>query len=149
MTLSSAQERSTTIYLIRHAEKADTTPDTHLSEAGKERAVRWMEYLVANRIDALYATPYNRTRETAQPLADALKMKVTEYGPRDMDLIALAKQHHNQSVVVVGHSNTISGYINKALGESKYSDIPEEEFGQIYIVRIAYEKVVSVEVEEF
>jgi len=147
MTIATARERSTIIYLIRHAEKADTKPDTHLSEAGRERAIRWMEYLVANRIDALYATPYNRTRETAQPLADALKMKVTEYAPREMDLITLTKQHHNQSVVVVGHSNTIPGYINKALGESRYTDIPEEEFGQIYIVQIANQKVVNVQVE--
>ncbi len=149
MTISSAQERSTTIYLIRHAEKADSSADTHLSEVGKERATRWMQYLVANRIEAIYTTPYNRTRETAQPLADALNMEVTEYGPREMDLITLAKQHHNTSVLVVGHSNTIPGYINKALGESKYADIPEDEFGQVYIVLIAYDKVVSVHVEGF
>jgi len=147
MAVLTSQDNFTTIYLIRHAEKADTTPDTHLSESGKERAIRWMEYLVNNRIDAIYTTPYHRTRETARPLADALKMKVTEYGPREMDLITLAKKHHNQSVVVVGHSNTIPGYINKALGESRYTDIPEEEFGQIYIVQISNDKVVNVQVE--
>ena len=148
MTIANAQERSTTIYLIRHAEKADSSADTHLSESGKERAQKWAEYFATKGIAAVYATPYNRTRETAQPLADAQKLQVTAYDPRGMDLITLAKQHHNQAVVVVGHSNTIPGYVNKALGENKHADIPEEEFGKVYIVLIANEKVVNVRVEE-
>ncbi|MCW4470770.1 histidine phosphatase family protein [Flavobacterium sp. MFBS3-15] len=146
MTIASAQERSTTIYLIRHAEKADMSANTHLSEAGKKRAQKWAQYFAGKGISAVYATPYNRTRETAQPLADVQKLQVTEYGPREMDLITLAKQHHNQSVVVVGHSNTIPGYVNKALGENKHADIAEEEFGKVYIVQIANEKVESVRV---
>ena len=73
MDASFSQEATTTIYLIRHAEKADSSADTDLSEVGNERAVGWMEYLVANRIDAIYTSPYNRTRQTAKPLADALK----------------------------------------------------------------------------
>lgn len=146
MSIGTAQE-SSTIYLIRHAEKADTSADTHLSEAGKKRAQKWAEYFAGKGVSAIYATPYNRTRETARPLADAEKLAVTEYGPREMDLITLAKKHDNKSVVVVGHSNTIPGYVNKALGESKYADIPEEEFGKVYIVLIANGKVVSVRVE--
>lgn len=148
MTITSAQETYTTIYLIRHAEKADTSADTHLSEAGKERATRWMEYLVANRIDAIYATPYKRTRETAQPLADALKMKVIEYSPREMDLAAIIKKHENGAVVIVGHSNTIPGYVNRLTGKNDLSDIPEDEFGRLYIVNVENGKVVDVKIEE-
>ncbi|AWH85650.1 phosphoglycerate mutase [Flavobacterium album] len=148
MTITSAQDTYTTIYLIRHAEKADTSADTHLSEAGKERAVRWMEYLVANRIQAIYTTPYNRTRETAQPLADALNMKPIEYSPRDMDLAAIIKKHENSAVLIVGHSNTIPGYINRLTGKDEYSDIPEDEFGRLYMVNVENGKVIDIQIEE-
>ncbi|RZJ74026.1 MAG: phosphoglycerate mutase [Flavobacterium sp.] len=141
MKASFSQEATTTIYLIRHAEKADTTADTNLSEAGKERAVRWMEYLVANRIDAIYTSPYNRTRQTVKPLADGLKIKVKEYDPKVMNLFTLAEKHHNQTIVIVGHSNTIPGHINKLLGENIYPDIDEETFGNLYVITISGGKI--------
>ena len=44
MNLMHSQE-ATTIYLIRHAEKAVATGDPDLSEGGKARAAQWAEWL--------------------------------------------------------------------------------------------------------
>lgn len=51
-------QSETTLYLIRHAEKADATPDTELSPEGKSRADSWALYFKDIPIDLIYSTPY-------------------------------------------------------------------------------------------
>ena len=66
------------LLLIRHAlpvrvEKRDGTPaDPPLSQEGVRQAERLARWLGAERIDALYASPLRRARETAGALAAAL-----------------------------------------------------------------------------
>lgn len=135
MNISSAQE-TTTIYLIRHAEKANTSPDTELSETGKARAQKWKVYLNDKHIEAIYSTPYKRTTATAEPLAIARGINITSYNPAEMDLKAITEKHKGKGILIIGHSNTIPKYINKLLRENQYPDIEESEFGNVYIVTI-------------
>lgn len=135
MNNSSAQE-TTTIYLIRHAEKADASPDTELSEAGKIRAQKWKAYFGDKDIAAVYSTPYKRTTATAEPLATANNLTITTYNPSEPDLKTIAGKYPGKSVLIVGHSNTIPKQINTLLKENKYPDIDENEFGNVYIVTI-------------
>ena len=135
MSFMYSQEK-TTIYLIRHAEKAEATSDPDLSEAGKARANRWAEWLADKGITAIYSTPYKRTQQTAQPLAQKLNQQVITYNPAEADLKAMAGKHEGQSIVIVGHSNTIPMYVNKLIGENKYPDIDEAEFGNIFIITL-------------
>lgn len=140
MNLSYSQEK-TTIYLIRHAEKAVPTGDPDLSEAGKARADRWAGWLADKGIVAIYSTPYKRTQQTAQPLAQILNKQVITYNPSDADLKAIAARHEGQSIVIVGHSNTIPMYVNKLIGENMYLDIDEAEYGNIFIVTLENGKI--------
>ena len=135
MSFMYSQEK-TTIYLIRHAEKTVATGDPDLSEAGKARANRWAEWLADKDITAIYSTPYKRTQQTAQPLAQKLNQQVITYNPAEADLKAMAAKHEGQSIVIVGHSNTIPMYVNKLIGENKYPDIDEAEFGNIFIITL-------------
>ena len=135
MNISSAQQ-TTTIYLIRHAEKTDASPDTELSEAGKARAQKWKGYFSDKGITAIYSTPYKRTNATGEPLATANKINITPYSPSELDLKTIAEKHTGKSVLIVGHSNTIPKYVNKLLQENKYPDMDENEFGYLYIVTI-------------
>lgn len=135
MIFSSTQE-TTTIYLIRHAEKADTSPDTELSEAGKARAQRWKDYFIDKDITAIYSTAYKRTTGTAEPLAKANGITITTYGPPAIDLQTIANKHTGKATLIVGHSNTIPKYVNKLLQQDIYPDISENEFGNLYIITI-------------
>lgn len=135
MSTSYGQE-ATTIYLIRHAEKADASADAHLSEAGRARAERWAQWFAGKSIRHLYSTPYNRTRETLQPLSSQIKMEAIDYNPSQLDLKALADKHKGESIVVAGHSNTIPNYVNKLIGKQLYPDLEENEFSCVYIVTI-------------
>lgn len=135
MTTLQAQE-TTTIYLIRHAEKADGTRDTELSQAGKTRAQKWSTYFNDKGLAAIYATPYNRTNATAAPLAEMLKLNIILYNPSQLDLQVVAEAHKGKSVLIVGHSNTLPSHVNKLLNEEKYGEIDESEFGTLYTITI-------------
>jgi probable phosphoglycerate mutase len=74
----------TLVYLIRHGENEYTrtgklagwTPGVHLNEAGQKQAQALAEKLKGKPIKAIYASPLERTRETAAPIAAALKLDV-------------------------------------------------------------------------
>jgi probable phosphomutase (TIGR03848 family) len=74
----------TVLLLIRHGVTPATdrgvlsgwTPGIHLSERGREQADRLAERLRGVPIRAIYSSPLERCRETAAPLAAALKGKV-------------------------------------------------------------------------
>ena len=129
-----SQTRPTTIYLIRHAEKADATANTELSNAGKLRAENWVKHFKGKKIAAVYSTDYNRTLQTAAPIAKQAGVEVRKYSHREFDLKKLAVRHPGQMIVVVGHSNTIPGYVNAAISAKTYEDIAETEFGTIFEV---------------
>jgi probable phosphoglycerate mutase len=74
----------TQFYLIRHAandtlgrEIAGRSPGVHLNETGRAQAARVAEALASLPIAHLISSPLERCRETAQPLADRLKLPVT------------------------------------------------------------------------
>lgn len=74
----------TTVYLVRHGQTTTTgsvlpgrAPGLHLTETGQAQARRAAERLAtAGTISAVYASPLERTRETAAPIAKALGLRV-------------------------------------------------------------------------
>ena len=81
--MSSHAAPATTVLLIRHGTTATTgsllpgrAPGLHLAPSGQEQARDLVERLEGTRIDALHASPLERTRETAAPLAAARGLEV-------------------------------------------------------------------------
>ncbi len=48
--------------------------DPHLNETGRKQADALGEYLAAEHIDAVWTSPMNRARDTAQPLTERLRL---------------------------------------------------------------------------
>ena len=75
---------STLVLLVRHGQTPTTgkllpgrAPGLHLAEAGQQQARTASERIAAlSRVDAIYASPLERARETAAPIAAARNMKV-------------------------------------------------------------------------
>src|SRR5690606_31362275 len=75
-----AQEDPLVFVVVRHAERAEDDPrDPNLSAAGNARAAALAEALRDAPLVATYATEYRRTRQTAQPTADAHGLPVEAY----------------------------------------------------------------------
>lgn len=74
----------TQILLIRHAvndvmkakKLAGWMPDVHINAEGRQQAQAVAERLREMPITAIYSSPLDRTRETAEPLAQALGLEV-------------------------------------------------------------------------
>lgn len=71
------------LFLIRHALTAHTgtllsgwMPGIHLSDEGRRQAEELAERMKPVRLAAIYASPLERTRETAKPLAASKKVRV-------------------------------------------------------------------------
>lgn len=73
----------TLLLLIRHGVTDATgrkitgrTPGVHLSERGREQAGMLAERLVGVPLSAIYSSPLERCRETAEPLAAARRLRI-------------------------------------------------------------------------
>ncbi|GAB2585568.1 SixA phosphatase family protein [Spirosoma areae] len=99
---------TTTVYIVRHAEKVNETDTTDLTPAGYARAAALVDTLASRGIDSLFTTPYYRTRQTAAPLAKRLAIASVDYPAKPMEAIVnRVSRIRNKTVLVVGHSNTI------------------------------------------
>jgi broad specificity phosphatase PhoE len=127
------------VILVRHAELqgAAMADPKHLplSGAGKQRAERLASMLKDAGIAAIYVTDFVRTNETAQPLSRDLDRPVTVLPKGDpQELVArLRKSHAGQTVLLVGHTDTLPGLI-KALGHPSEIKIEAQDYGNIFIV---------------
>ncbi len=130
---------TTVVWVVRHAEKASDAEDPPLTEQGQARAEALAAHLADQPIAAVYSTPYQRTRQTAAPTAEALGLPVTEYDPSsDLPALILA-EHRGQAVLVTGHSNTVPGIVAGLGVEPAPEEIPHERYGDLYSVLVSGE----------
>jgi phosphohistidine phosphatase SixA len=146
-SLATADEGAETIWyvLVRHAEKAGDDPrDPGLSEAGQQRAQALARLLTDSPLRAVYATPYRRTRLTAEPAAQAHGLAVTVREFADPDPVAdaslfaseLRGRHQAGTVLIVGHSNTVPA-LASALGGGTVPAIADDEFDRLILIAVS------------
>ncbi len=133
--LTASAQSPTTIYIIRHAEKASISHNPDLNEDGKLRAQRWAKHFADVDFDVFYSSDYNRTYQTCAAIAGERQSEIILRKPEHTDLKQLLREHAGKTVLLVGHSNTIPKQLNALLEEQKYDDIEEDDYGNLYIVR--------------
>lgn len=132
----SAQNAPTVVILVRHAEKASMpASDPPLTDAGVARAKALATLVADANVDAVIATPTVRTRETARPTADArgLTVETVAFAPAALHAKAVAEavmKHAGQTVLVVGHSNTVAAIV-AALGGPKMSELCDTQYSML------------------
>lgn len=130
--------RVTTVILVRHGEKAGPSGDVPLSEAGVARAHELARVLGSVKLDAIYTTPYERTRKTAAPLGTKTGLTPVEITAGQTYAAEMAKlirdKHAGGTVVVVGHSNTTRDVI-LALG-GNIPEIADSSYDDLFIVTL-------------
>ncbi len=129
------------VFVVRHGEKTSDSKEL-LTEAGRERARRLAALLKDSGVAAIYSTDTERTRDTVQPLADALGVKVALYdtgasmsGAVDARPFVekLRREHPRDVVLIVGHSNTIPNLLETLGCEEKVTLAPNE-YDDLFIV---------------
>jgi broad specificity phosphatase PhoE len=129
----------TTVILVRHAEKKieRDNPDPDLSPEGEQRAKEIGRMLSGAGVNAIFATQFKRTQETAKPLADATAVPVTLTDAKQADEIVkqILTNHRGETIFVAGHNNTVPAIVSQLSGEH-YPVIPESEYDNMYIVTV-------------
>jgi broad specificity phosphatase PhoE len=76
MATQNPQDELTTVHLLRHGEVHNPDgvlygrlPNFHLSDRGRMMAARIAEHLAGNAVTVVVASPLDRARETAEPIA--------------------------------------------------------------------------------
>ncbi len=125
--------------VVRHADKQSSGSDPGLTTAGQQRAEALRDRLAGLTITGVYSTNTNRTRQTAQPLADLMGVPVTIYSNATSVATTTITDHVGEAVLIVGHSNTVDDIIT-AFGADLPADLPqpisEDDFDNIVIVVI-------------
>ena len=146
------------IFLVRHAEKGATpatqpargmmADDPPLSAAGHARAARLAAILASADVKFIFTTEFLRTRQTAAPLAEQLKLKSVMSASKDPDPLVARVRALKGNVLIVGHSNTVPELLKKlgvkevvTIGDSEYDDlfiVVRPETGKPTLIRLRY-----------
>jgi phosphohistidine phosphatase SixA len=126
----------TTIILIRHAERDDLgeDPNPSLNEAGKKRAQKLLHVLGSAGIKAIYTSHYIRTKETAEPLATRLNLVATVIDEPSKIKNDIMAKHKGETVLVVGHTDTVPELINLLGGIITH--IKDNEFDNLFVATL-------------
>ena len=133
-----SQSAPTVVIIVRHAEKG-TTPanDPPLTDLGAARAKALAGALANANVQAVITTQLLRTRETARPLAEARGLEIetvatsAQVADHAKAVADAVRRHAGQTVLVVGHSNTVTQII-AALGGPKMADLCDSEYSNLY-----------------
>lgn len=157
------QVPTTTVLLVRHAEKEDDSANPNLSEPGFARAQKLIDAVAGFDVSGIYSTNFCRTVQTVEPVAKAngltinmqpisnsggleacspgieSEINVLDDALNDWQTLAshLSKKYSGQTVLVSGHSNTTPALVN-LLGQGVFDrqQIDHDTYGELYIVRI-------------
>lgn len=130
-----AQDGASVVYLVRHAEKADDSRDPALSPTGVVRAERLARMLADAGITHVWSTDFQRTRETAGPIAAQLALTLQIYdGAKLAELVERLRTTPGRHLVV-GHSNT-TPVVVRLLGADPGTPIADAEYDRLYVVTL-------------
>lgn len=120
------------IILVRHADRDDGVDG--LNEQGKKRAKDLIQTLKGEKIAAVFCTEYKRTQETAQPICAALNIPAKYYSAGDILNLSekIKKEYPGETVLVVGHGNTVPSFINLFNIENKLNDIDHHQYSLLF-----------------
>lgn len=138
-------QATTTVIFTRYADLEDSGGENPgLSPAGQARAEELARVLadvdVVAGVDAIFATQYRYTQETADPLAHRLNLRVQVVDVNDVDklLERILKDYKGKVVLVITHTEVLPVLIRELHGSKKVPDIAPNEYDNLYIVSIPW-----------
>jgi 2,3-bisphosphoglycerate-dependent phosphoglycerate mutase len=113
---------TTSVLLVRHAEKAAQTYDPPLSAAG---------------VTAVYASEFTRTHQTVAPLATFLSLDVDHFNHDDVSGLVnhVLSEHKGETVVIAGHSDTVPAIIAE-MCEDPIAPIGENDYDNLFVLTV-------------
>ena len=133
----------TTVYIVRHAEKTQgehPQRDNPLTAKGHARSRALSELLQSVDLAAIYTTKWRRCRDTVAPIAQRQDIKPAVYRAMNAaeDVVPdVLSQHQGRSVLIVGHSNTVTG-IARAFGAEAEFELTDADYSDLLVVTLVH-----------
>ena len=130
--IRSAQGTSTTLIMLRHAERPIT--GTELTDKGRARAAALPAALKGTRIDVIYSPDLSRNLDTVAPLAKerGLKVKVLKIGWTAGVASRIIPPNPGKTVLWVGNHDNLTEIYEDIGAEGK----PPLDYGDLFILQI-------------
>lgn len=146
--------QTTTVYLVRHAEKDLSKPNEKnpiLTPEGETRAMALVEKLKSRPLDFIYSTATIRTMDTASPIAKVKQKEIENYeAQKYKDLCQnILNDRANKSHLIVGHSNIILELIETLGGKRPIKTIEEVDYHYFFTVKINKSGKAKVKLNSF
>lgn len=131
---AAAQQSVRTVYVVRHAENTVAKDDPTLSPAGAKRADCLASTLKDAGIKQIYVTEEKRTKQTADPLAQRLKITPTVVPVGDPgNLVRNIFYSGKGNTLVVGDSSNIPVILAR-MKAGTITPFTDHDFDRIFMV---------------
>lgn len=140
------------VFVLRHLEKdpQDKGKDPSLSKKGKANAKKLAQLKAVKGVQHVFYTPYKRTFETTE----FLDVDKSAYDPSEPEALIkkIKAEFCGETVMVVGHSNTVPAIISSFGGEFSISyageqiekganvHLSENDYGRIFRITMLNER---------
>jgi len=138
-------QATTTVVFVRYAELADASDSNPgLSAAGQARARELARVLgdidVIAGVDAIFATQFRSTQETAEPLAEQLQVPVQVVDSKNIDGLEqmILKEYKGKIVLVISDREAMPALIEAFHGSKRLPPMVDGEHDNLYIVSIPW-----------
>ena len=136
---------TTTVIITTHAElETDLNSNSGLSDQGFKRAGSLASTLssvdVVSGVDAIYATTYRATQETAEPISRLLGLPINIV---DQDIVedfiaSIKNDHSGQIILIVSHPENLSRLIVELQGSKNINIESLNKNDQLFIVTVPW-----------
>lgn len=125
------------IFLVRHADRASSDPDSLLSKGGEERAQCLAHVLKDASIKAIFTSEFKRTQQTAAPVASEFRVE-PKIIPRanTAELVQELKASKSFPILVVAHSESLPPIVQQ-LGAGTIAQPGALEYDKLFIVPVS------------
>jgi len=128
-------DEAVTVFLVRHAERLDDSPNSPLNDVGRERVEKLRTLLADVGFTHVHSTNLTRTLDTARPIAEDDGVELIIYSPGELEQLAETIRATPGRHLVSGHSNT-TPQLAEALGGDPHGPIDHMEYDRLYIIVI-------------
>ena len=138
------QRSTTTIMIVTHAEVEVGVENPGLSPAGRIRANELLRVLgdvdVTGGLDAVFATRWRRTQETAEPLSYLLNKPLQIINAAELEKVyeLLQEDYKGKVVLLVVDPEDVQPLVAKFEGSDDLTPIANREHDSIYILSVPW-----------
>ncbi len=126
----------TVVVLARHADRAPGQKTDELAPTGVARSRELARVLEKAGVSAIIHSDTRRAAQTAAPLAKALGVEPMVIPGKDIAaVVGEVRKHPGETLLIVGHSNTVPMII-AALGGPALPDIGDTEFDNLAVLTL-------------